>query len=335
MKSWSSAWFFLLVPLVLLGSLWVGSTEVVQASQVWDLLRHPSNLLEPPAEENLAMAREVVLNVRLPRILLAFLVGSALTTSGTALQALVRNPLVSPDILGLSSGAACGAALALTSSHLPVQPMAFLFGLLAAACSYGLAVNRRGLSIIALVLSGIIVGSAFTALLTLIQIQNDPFKLQTIVHWTMGNLHTASWSKLRSGAIPILAGLCALFLLRWRMNVLALGDEETHAVGLNPEREKLLILIPATLIASASVAVAGIIAMVGLAVPHLVRMLVGPDHRRSLPASIALGGIFLVLVDDLSRSMASYELPVGIFTTLIGGPFFVILLKRSGAQFGE
>ncbi len=224
---------------------------------------------------------------------------------------------------------AFGAALALTTPWLPLQLSAFLFGLTAVALSYVLARSRRRVSTISLVLSGVIVSGMFTSLLTILQFLTDPFKLQTIVHWTMGNLHNASWAKVRSAAPLILLSCTWLFLMRWRMNVLALGDEETRSVGLNPEREKLLVLLPATLAASASVAVAGVIGLVGLVVPHMVRMLIGPDNTRSMPAAFTFGGAFLLLVDNCSRSLTSFELPVGVFTTLLGGPFFVYLLKRA------
>jgi iron complex transport system permease protein len=281
------------------------------------------------------MVEAIILNVRLPRILLAFLVGSALTVSGNSFQALFRNPLVSPDILGLSSGAAFGAAIALISPVLPLQPSAFLFGLLAVGASYFLALTGRGVSTVSLILAGIIISGLFTALLTIVQFLTDPFRLQTIVHWTMGNLHNASWSKVASAALPILFGMLWLFVMRWRLNVIALGDDETRAVGLNPEKEKVLILLPATLTASASVAVAGIIGMVGLAAPHMVRLMTGPDNRKTQPLSIAFGGSFLLLVDDLSRTITSFEIPIGIFTTLIGGPFFIYLLKKSRMLYRE
>jgi iron complex transport system permease protein len=328
--------FYLLLPLpVLFLSLFIGPAGSVAPPGVLEWLMAKLGGGIPPADAALQMVDEVIVNVRLPRVILAFLVGGALTVSGTSLQALVRNPLVAPEILGLSAGAAFGAALALTVSWLPLQPTAFAFGLAAAAFTYFLALSRRGVSIISLVLAGIIVTGLFTALLTIVQIMNDPFKLQTIVHWTMGNLHNAAWSKVRSSILPITAGAVALICMRWRMNVLALGDEETRAVGLNPEREKLLVLVPSVLVASAAVAVAGIIGLVGLAVPHMVRMLVGPNNSKTVPASIAFGGVFLVLVDDLCRAMTSFEIPVGIFTTLIGGPFFIYLLKRAKLGFGE
>jgi len=158
---------------------------------------------------------------------------------------------------------------------------------------------------------------------------SDPLRLQSIVHWTLGNLHTASWSKLRSAAAPVLLGAGALIAMSWRLNVLALGDDETRAVGRDPRREKLYVLIPAALVASAAVAVAGVVSMVGLVVPHMLRLLLGPDNVRCIPASLAAGGAFLLLVDDLARAATSYEIPIGVLTTLIGGPFFLYLLRRS------
>ena len=275
-----------------------------------------------------ALIADVVLQTRLPRIILALLIGASLTASGTTLQALFRNPLVSPDILGLSAGAAFGAALAFVIPYLPVQPTAFIFGITAAALSYFIAFKNGEISTVSLILAGVIVSAVFTALLTTLQFFADPFKLQSIIHWTMGNLHNASWSKVLSSAPPIVMGCIWLFIIRWRMNVVALGEEETRVVGLDPRRQKLLLLIPATLIATASVAVCGIIGMVGLAVPHMVRIMMGPDNTRTIPMSFAFGGSFLLVVDTLSRTAMSFEIPVGIFTTLIGGPFFIILLKR-------
>ncbi len=308
-------------------SLFIGPSEVVGT---YDILAWMKNLLIHSQEldhEKYEMVEAVVFNVRLPRVILVFLIGAALTVSGNSFQALFRNPLVSPDILGLSSGAAFGAALALVYPFLSLQITAFLFGLSAVGLSYFLAMTRRGVSTVSLILAGIIVSGIFTALLTILQFLTDPFKLQAIVHWTMGNLHNASWSKVKSSHIPIISGLIFLLVMRWRMNVIALGDEETRAVGLNPEREKILILLPAALIASSSVAVAGVIGMVGLAFPHMVRMMAGPDNRKTQPISIAFGGSLLLLVDNFSRTVTFFEIPIGIFTTLIGGPFFVYLLK--------
>jgi iron complex transport system permease protein len=322
-----SALYFLPLPLMFL-SLLIGPSDIIGPADI--VVWMQQEILSTPVigEQKQQLVKTIVLDVRFPRILLAFMVGAALTVSGSALQALFRNPLVSPDILGLSSGAAFGAALALALPFFPLQTSAFILGLAAAGLTYFLAAGKRGVSTVSLILSGIIITGLFTALLTIVQFITDPFKLQTIVHWTMGNLHNASWSKVQSAAMPITGGIIWLFFMRWRLNVIALGDEETRAVGLHPEREKVMILIPATLIASASVAVAGIVGMVGLAVPHMVRLMVGPDNRKNQPLSIAFGGSFLVLVDTVSRTLTSFEIPIGIFTTLIGGPFFIYLLKR-------
>jgi iron complex transport system permease protein len=284
---------------------------------------------QPDPELNEELIKTILWDVRLPRVALTFLVGGSLAAAGNSLQALFRNPLVSPYILGLSSGAAFGAALAVTVAWLPIQLSAFVFGGIAVGLSYFLGRSRKTVSVVSLILSGVIVTGIFTALLTVIQFLTDPFKLQTIVHWTMGNLHNASWDKLESAGIGIGIGIVWLFLLRWRMNVLALGDDEARAVGMNPERERLLVLVPATLAASASIAVAGVIGLIGLAVPHMVRMMLGPDNRQTLPASFTFGGAFLLAVDTCSRTVASFEIPVGVFTTLLGGPFFIFLLKKA------
>jgi len=316
------------LPLMIV-SLLVGPADTVSAGQVMGWLGTAWWSQAPSAGSDPDLVQTILLEVRLPRIVLAFLTGAALSASGNALQALFRNPLVDPYLLGLSSGAAFGAALALATSWMPLQLSAFTFGTAAVGSSYFLARTRQTVTIISLILSGIIVSGIFTALLTIVQFLTDPFRLQTIVHWTMGNLHNASWGKVQSAAPGMVAGVAWLVLYRSRMNVLALGDDETRAVGLNPERQKLFILIPATLAASASVAVAGVIGLVGLVVPHMTRMLIGPDNTRSLPASLALGGSFLLLVDDCSRAASSFEIPIGIFTTLIGGPFFIFLLRRA------
>jgi iron complex transport system permease protein len=318
------------LPLVVV-SLLIGPADTLSANEILTWLSGSWLPQGAPPGEADELVRTILWEVRLPRVILAFLVGAALSGCGNALQALFRNPLVDPYLLGLSSGSAFGAALALTTSWMPLQLSAFSFGMAAVGASYFLARIRKSVTILSLILSGITVSGIFTSLLTMVQFLTDPFRLQTIVHWTMGNLHNASWAKLRSSAPGILAGVVWLFLFRWRMNVLALGEEETRAVGLNPERQKLLMLIPATLAASASVAVAWVIGLVGLVVPHMTRMLIGPDNTRTVPASLVLGGSFLLLVDDCSRAAASFEIPIGIFTTLIGGPFFIFLLRRSRA----
>lgn len=326
--------YFLPLPLIFI-SIFIGPSDAVNYNDIIFWIKSLLSSYKTDDKEKLEMIEFIIVNVRLPRIILAFMIGASLTASGNSFQALFRNPLVSPDILGLSAGAAFGASLALVFSFLPLQLTSFVFGLLAVAFSYFLAMTRKGVSIVALILTGIIISGVFTSLLTIVQFITDPFKLQSIVHWTMGNLHNAGWQKVKSSAIPVFLGTIWLYYMRWRMNVIALGDEETKAVGLNPEKEKILILLPATLIASASVAVAGIIGMVGLAFPHMVKMITGPDNKIALPISIVFGGSLLLIIDNFSRTVSSFEIPIGIFTTLIGGPYFVYLLKKTRLIFRD
>ncbi|MBN1322468.1 MAG: iron ABC transporter permease [Methanotrichaceae archaeon] len=274
----------------------------------------------------------VIFQVRLPRVLMAMMVGSILSVSGAAFQGIFRNPLVSPYILGLSSGAAFGAALSLGVIHwLPVQISAFLFSLIAVGAAYFMATTKGKTPVVSLVLSGVIISAVFSALLAIVQIAVDEKSLQSIVFWMMGSMNTASWSKLESSLPLALAGCLGILILRWRLNILALGDEEALSVGMNPEKYKAIFVVAAALAASSAVAVAGIIGLVGLIVPHMLRMIFGPDHRVLIPLSITFGAAFMVLVDDLARAALGFEIPVGIITTLIGAPFFAYLLRATRA----
>lgn len=314
---------------VLLISLFIGPSETASYNSIANYLFHLTNYGNDLASQDNQIIKSILFDVRLPRIILAFLVGGALSVSGSGLQAIFRNPLVSPYILGLSSGAAFGAALALAYAFIPVQLSAFLFGLLAVGLSYIAALKHKNVSIVSLILSGVIVTGIFTALLTIIQFMSDPFKLQSIVHWTMGNLHNTGWQSLSSSYIPILSGVFVLFLMRWRLNVLALGDEEAKTSGIHPEKEKMIVLVAATLASSAAVSVAGIIGLYGLIVPHLVRMMVGPDNKQAIPLNFLFGGTFLLIIDDFSRTIASFEIPIGVITMLIGAPLFLYLIKKT------
>ena len=312
--------YILPLPIVL-ASLFIGPSETANPDAIFNLIFNITG--------NSSLVQSVIFDVRLPRILLTFLVGGSLAISGCSIQAIFRNPLTDSYILGLSSGAAFGAALALAYSFLPVQVSAFIFGLIAVGLSYFMARKNKNVSIVSLILSGIIVSGIFTALLTLVQFYSDPFKLQSIVHWTMGNLHNANWEKLQSAVIPITFGVIVLFVYRWRLNVLALGDDEARTVGINPEKDKLIILIAATLAASSAVAVAGIIGLYGLIVPHMVRMIIGPDNRQSIPLNFFFGGMFLLIIDNFSRTVSGFEIPIGVFTMLLGAPFFIFLMKKT------
>jgi iron complex transport system permease protein len=322
MKKRTISLLIYILPLpIILASLFIGPSQTATPEAIFNLIFNNTG--------NSNLLQSIIIDVRLPRILLTFLVGGSLAISGCSIQAIFRNPLTDSYILGLSSGAAFGAALALAYSFLPVQVSAFIFGLIAVVLSYFMARKNKNVSIVSLILSGIIVSGIFTALLTLVQFYSDPFKLQSIVHWTMGNLHNANWEKLQSSVIPITVGVSVLFIYRWRLNVLALGDDEARTVGINPEKDKLIILIASTLAASSAVAVAGIIGLYGLIVPHMVRMIIGPDNRQSIPINFLFGGMFLLIIDNFSRALSGFEIPIGVFTMLLGAPFFIFLMKKT------
>jgi iron complex transport system permease protein len=275
----------------------------------------------------------VLFDIRLPRVLSAMLVGMAISVSGAVLQGVLRNPLVDPYILGLSSGAAFGAALAIAAvTWLPVQLSAFVFGLLAMAIAYTMARTGGRVPIVSLILSGVITSSIFTALLSIVQMSAHERSLQTIVRWIMGSFNAVTWSSLAGVWFLIIAGTAIMIALRWRLNVLALGDDEARSAGMNVERYKAVFIVCAALVSAVSVSIAGIVALVGLIIPHMVRMIAGPDHRTLLPLSAALGATYLVLVDDLARAAFGYEIPLSIITTLIGAPFFWLLLRATKAS---
>lgn len=276
--------------------------------------------------------RRVVLLVRLPRVLLALLAGSSLALCGAALQGAFRNPLVGPQILGISSGAAFGgcAAILLFSSLWATLGFAFAGGLLAVAIVYLLGRSRGRTTILMLVLAGVVTSAFFSALISLATYFADPYdSLPAIVFWLMGSFATASYVKLGAAVAPIAAGMGLLFALRFRINVLSLGDEQASAMGLVVEPLRWMLLGCATLVVSASVAVSGTVGWVGLVVPHIARMLVGPDHRVLLPASALLGGTYMVWVDTVARSATSAEIPLGVITALVGAPLFAWLLRRT------
>lgn len=271
----------------------------------------------------------IVWNIRLPRVLFAFFVGAGLSCAGSAYQAMFKNPLVSPDILGVSGGAAFGAAAAiLLFNHFYfVEILSFVFGVLAVFVAYFLAKSKYDLPILNLVISGIIVGSFFSALLGIVKYLADPNnQLPQIVFWLMGSFANVSFSSY--GAFIIIA-VCVIFLylLRWQLNIAAFGDEEAKSLGVNIVFLRKLIILLSTLITAASVAIVGIIGWVGLVIPHISRLLVGSDNTKVIPTSIFVGGIFMVITDDLARSLISGEIPVGILTSLIGAPFFAWLYK--------
>ena len=277
-------------------------------------------------------AETVVFNIRLPRVILAMFVGGSLAISGAAFQGMFQNPLVSPDILGVTAGGGFGAALAilLGGNTLAVQLSALCFGIAAVALTYLIARIYRTTPTLMLVLAGIVVGSIFSALLSLVKYVADPNqKLPAIVFWLMGSLSAVSTGEAVSTVPPMAAGIAALLAVRWRINVLSLGDEEARALGVRVEALKAIIIVACTLVTATAVSICGIIGWVGLVIPHVGRLLVGPNHRWLLPASLFLGAGYLTLIDDLSRTITSAEVPLGILTALIGAPFFAVMLRRA------
>lgn len=279
------------------------------------------------------VAETIIFDVRGPRVLAALLVGAALAASGAAYQTLFRNPLVSPDILGVSAGAGLGAVLAifLSLSIWAIQGFAFAFGLLAVGAAYAIAASLRGHDpILVLVLAGVVLGSLLGACIALIKYLADPYnQLPAITYWLLGSLAAASVEDLRTSALPVLIGLVALWLVRWRITVLSLGDEEAASLGVSAGRVRALVIAAATLVTAAVVSISGIIGWIGLVVPHVARMLVGPDFRVLLPVSVLLGAAFLLGVDTLARTSARIEIPLGVLTAFVGTPIFIWLLATA------
>lgn len=276
--------------------------------------------------------RNVVLLVRLPRILLAALVGAGLSVSGAALQATFRNPLVSPQIIGVSYGASFGGALALLlglgSAYLVGG--AFAFGVAALLVVFLVTATRGPVPVLMIVLAGVVTGSFFNALVSLITYIANPYdQLPAIVFWLLGSVATATYAKVGVAVVPILGGAAVVLLLRWRINVLSLGDDDANALGMHPAPVRWTLLAAVALVVAGSVAVSGVIGWVGLVVPHVARMWVGPDHRVLVPVSLLMGASYLVLIDTLARTLTAAEIPLGVLTAMIGAPVFFVLLRRT------
>jgi iron complex transport system permease protein len=285
-----------------------------------------SNVVAPNVET-------VVLQVRGPRILAALLVGAALAAAGTAYQGMFRNPLVSPDILGVSAGAALGAVLGIffSQSAWVIQLGAFAGGLAAVGIVYAVGAHvRRQDPVLSLILAGIVIGTLLGAFIALLKYLADPYnQLPAITYWLLGSLAAVAPRDLALAAPFALAGLLPLYLLRWRMNLLSLSDDEARALGVAVGHLRLAVVCAATLMTAAAVAISGIIGWVGLLIPHAARMLVGPEFSRLLPLAMLLGAAFLLAVDTLARTIAPIEVPPGVLTALIGTPFFLWLFASA------
>lgn len=324
----------LCMPLLLLGavlfSLCVGYYPLTPA-QVVNAALTPLGY----GGEVLPQAVTIFWSIRLPRVLSAVLIGASLSVAGSAYQGMFRNPLVSPDILGVSSGASLGAALAILggASGWMVQLSAFGGGVAAVAVSYLISRKSAHSHTLSLVLTGSMIMSLCNAGVTMIKYVADPDDvLQQITFWLMGSLTKTDLEALGRSLPPMLIGLTLILLFRWRINLATLDEEEARSLGLNVQPFRLLLIAASTLLSAASVCLGGLIGWVGLMIPHLARALVGADYRRLIPASAMLGGIYLLLMDDLARSILSMELPLGVVTSIMGAPFFVFLIIKRKAR---
>jgi iron complex transport system permease protein len=274
----------------------------------------------------------ILVHIRLPRIMAAMLVGASLSVSGVTFQAMFVNPLVSPGLLGVLAGASFGAALGIifAESWLVVQISAFSCGLAAVTAALGLAAIYRGERMLMLILGGVISGALFTSLLSVLKYVADPYdQLPAIVYWLMGGLSLTDGPTVWALCGPMLAGIGLLAMLSGYLNVLSMGDEEARSLGVNVRLIRLAFILLATFISALTVVLGGIIGWVGLVIPHITRMMIGPDNRILLPAAGIIGAAYLLLVDDLARLMFSVEIPLGILTSLVGIPFFALVLKKA------
>ena len=276
-----------------------------------------------------------VWNVRLPRVIMSVLVGACLSAAGAAYQGVFQNPMAAPDVLGASAGAGFGAALAIYVglSSMYITLAAFGMSLLTVALVFWVSRHAKGERVLGLVLAGIMVSSLFQAGTSFIKLAADPTnKLPEITYWLMGSLSGAKWSELGFVIWPMLLGLVPLFLLRWRLNGLAMGDDEARAMGVDAGRLRIWLIIAATLVTAASVSVSGMIGWIGLVIPHMVRRICGSDYRWLMPCSMLGGGTFLLIVDNVSRNVTTSGIPIGILTAFIGAPFFLWLITGRGER---
>lgn len=323
-------WLLLALPLPLfLLSLTLGRYEI-SVDEVTRTLLSP--LAPALAADIPEVAQTLVLRVRLPRILAALLIGAAMASTGAAFQGIFKNPLVDSNLLGVTSGAGFGAALALllTGQMLHVQAAAFVFGLVAVMLAFFGSRLYHTAPMIVLTLMGILIGSFFGSLTSLLKYLADPLDtLPAITFWLLGGLTSVTWKDIPLLAAITVGGAALLWAIRWQFNILSLGDSEAAALGVNPNRLKLLIIVCATLMTAIAVSVGGVIGWVGLVIPHAARILVGPDHKRLIPVSLSLGAAFLLFIDNLSRTLLPAEVPLGVITGLVGVPILIVLLRRN------
>lgn len=279
----------------------------------------------------------ILWDIRLPRILAAMLIGAALAISGSTYQSLFRNPMVSPDILGASAGSCFGAALAILCSLniWMIQLIAFLMGLGSVLLTFLIAemISQSRSKLLVYILTGMVISALFSAFISIIKYTADPdSKLPAITFWLMGSLSSITSRDLIWLVIPFIISLIPLWLYRWQLDVLTYGEDEARSLGINPHRLQIIFIISSTLLSSASVSLCGMIGWVGLIIPHMARLLVGPNFQKMLPATMLIGSTFLLVVDNLARCLFETDIPLGIITAIIGAPFFIILLLKGNKK---
>lgn len=322
---------FLVLILSIIGSLVLGRYPI-SLKELAGILASKIVDIEPfwtPVQESLFLQH------RLPRIFLACLVGCCLAAAGASYQGVFQNPMAAPDILGASSGAAFGAALAilLDLGRSMIVILAFLCSILTVIAVIYTGNRAKGKRVVGLILAGIMIGSLVSSGTSFIKMAADPEdQLPAITYWLMGSLNGTAPTDVLLALIPMAIGLVPLFLLRWRINILTLGDEEAQTMGVNAKHLRIIVILCSTLITAASVSVSGVIGWVGLVIPHLTRRLVGNNYRHLMPATMLFGAIFLLLVDDVSRNLLATEIPIGILTSFIGAPFFIYLISKDGER---
>lgn len=275
----------------------------------------------------------IVWNVRMPRIIAALLVGSSLSVAGATYQGLFKNPMVSPDILGASAGASVGACfmMLLNQNGIIIQVAAFAFGLFAVSLTYSLskAISKSADMVLMLVLCGLIVSTLFQAFVSIIKyVADTESQLPEITYWLMGSIAKVTYTDIKFFLIPFTLGVAPIMLIRWQLNVMSFGEDEAKAMGVNTRAIRLLCIICSTLLTAGVVSIAGTVGWVGLMIPHLVRFIVGPNNGRLLPMSFLTGALFMLIVDNVCRSALAYEIPLGVLTSLLGAPFFILILYK-------
>lgn len=280
-------------------------------------------------------AYTVIFNVRLPRIILAAVVGAGLSCAGAAFQGLFSNPLATPDTLGVASGASFGAVLAMLigGNMIGIQGMALIFGLISCLITFLIGRSSRRGSIVMIVLAGLVVSSVFEALVSLMKYVADPQdELPVITYWLMGSMSRANYKNLVMGIPFIVIGIIIIFALRWRLNILSFNEDEARSLGVNVKILRVAFILASSMITASCVSMCGQVGWVGLLVPHISRMMRGNNNCKVIPVSISLGAFFMIVMDTFARSATASEIPISILTAIIGAPVFIVLLKKTGGS---